>query len=117
MSLPFPTCRAYLLNASSKDERDSWIESLCKATPSSPQMDRKDLPPSAGKSKEKATPTKTSGSTSKMEPPPPAVRQNTACDAAVLAASCTDEQEEQNEIEEVRVCGLVGRCGWSFRAY
>lgn len=95
------------MNASSKDERDSWIESIHKATPSSPHMNRKDLPPSAGKSDEKATPTKTSGSTSKMEPPPAAVRQNTACDAAVLAASCTDQQEEQKEIDEVRERGVA----------
>ena len=90
------------MNASSKEERDDWIESIRKATPSSPHMNRKDLPPSAGKSEETPTPTKTSGSTSKVEPPPPALRQNTACDAAVMAASLTDEQEEQKEIDEVR---------------
>ncbi len=28
-----PCCRDYLMNASSKEERDAWINALCKATP------------------------------------------------------------------------------------
>ncbi len=80
----FCSYRMYLVNASSKEERDSWIEAVGRAVPSaklSPKAPRKDEPPQRYKTKlEVARPTYTA-------------RQDTANEAA-LAAS---EQEEVNE--------------------
>lgn len=87
------------MNASSKGERDSWIEAIRKAAPNSPQMQRVDKP---AQDKPKPAESKPS-SGEKNLPPPPAytLRQDTACEAAVAAASCTDEKEELQAINEV----------------
>lgn len=87
------------MNASSKEERDGWIEAIRKATPNSPHMPRNDKPaqdkPKPAESKQP--------SDEKHLPPPPAytMRQDTACEAAVAAASCMDGKEEQKAIDEV----------------
>lgn len=94
--------RNYLMNASSKEERDRWIEAIQKATPTSPHMPRKDVTP---KSEEKPKPSESRGSEKKEElPPPPSytARQDTAVDAALAVASCTDTKEEQQAVDDVR---------------
>ncbi len=111
LSLPL-SLRTYLMNAYSKEERDQWIEAIHKATPVSPHMPRKDIKPSSGNSEKSTKPSadpkpavseKESGSKAKeLTPPSYTMRQDTACDAALAAASCTDNSEEQRAIDEVR---------------
>lgn len=99
------------MNASSKEERDAWIEAIRKATPITPRMPRKDKP--LGGSSGGATPSSDPKSSvsekekslkdkkEELAPPSYTMRQDTACDAALDAASCTDNDAEQRAIEEV----------------
>ena len=98
------------MNATSKEDRDQWIEAIRRAIPNSPQLHRKDQSATeARKPEEKpakeASSSFSSGSTTLPPPPSYTSRQDTACDAAVAAASCTSSKQEQEEVEKV---------GWSF---
>jgi hypothetical protein len=94
------------MNGSSKEERDSWIEAIRKATPNSPRL-RKDVKPRGDSlpKEDKRDSEKKQKSSSEKEPAPPhpvdTARQDTACDAAVEVSVCIDPQEEQKEIDEV----------------
>lgn len=92
------------MNASSKEDRDKWIEAIQRAIPTSPHMRRKDPPAATTSDPKPSVAEKEKSQHDKKEevtPPSYTMRQDTACDAAVLAASCTDKDEEQKAIEEV----------------
>ena len=103
------------MNASSKEDRDGWIDAIRKATPVSPHLNRKEnkassggsekpTQPSADQQKSSSVSDKSSSKDKELAPPSYTMRQDTACDAALAAASCTDNDEEQKAIEEVSAC-------------
>ena len=99
------------MNASSKEERDSWIEVIRNASPSSPRMKKA---AEAAKLKEEHRPAKSPESSEDRLRPSPVERQTTATDAAVAAAQYMDAEAEEKQIEEVKR-GLVwsnGRGQW-----
>ncbi len=92
----FVVIRQYLVNASSKEERDAWIEAIRNASPSSPQTKPRSAP------KEEPKPAvKSSEAKEERLKPNPVERQTTATDAAVAAAMNTDRDNAVKEIEEV----------------
>jgi len=101
--------RQYLMNASSKETRDSWIEALRNSS-SSPELKAKGgvaaaAPPPATsqtKPKEEASTKTPEKSVEERTKPSGVERQTTAMDAAVAAAMATDVSQEEKEIEEVR---------------
>ena len=83
------------MNAVSKEDRDSWIDAIRRATPTSSQpLNRKDYP----KSNE---PRIENGTANGIPHPTQTERQNTAFNAAVAIATNTDADEEQREVDEV----------------
>ena len=83
-----PTHRTYLLNATSKEDRNEWIEAISKATPqskNSPRAARKDV-------KQRTNP-----EPKKEELPHPKYteRQTTANEAALLS---TEDQSENDKV-------------------
>lgn len=112
--------RSYLLSARSKEERDTWIEAIVNAIPSSPRMkkvkkEQKSDSRTEPKTEPKTEPTKSksekSATAEEIPHPTSPTRQDTAVDAAVAVASCTDNAQEQREVEEVCVWGGGGGIG------
>ncbi len=90
------------MNAFSKEERDSWIEALHTATPISPHLNRKDVKPADKPKEGKRSSVSESESSKNLSNPKTTLRQDTACDAAIAAANCTDSVEDQKAVDEVR---------------
>ena len=85
------THRTYLLNATSKPERDEWIEAIKQATPlskNSPNPVRKDVKPAKPDSKRKEE--------KELQPPHPTYTQRqTTADVAALHASQAETESDK----------------------
>ena len=95
------------MNASSKEERDKWIEEIHKAVPVSPHVKRKDIKERDSSPKQGHKPSSEAskpGDKEKENHPYPktTTRQDTAAFAAIAIANSTDSQEEQRAVDEVR---------------
>ena len=97
------------MNASSREERDSWIENIRKGIPISPHMRRKDKSESSDPKQQ--TSSKPKEKTEDEEKPSVShpsytERQDTACVAATTLANSTDTTMEQKAIDEVSQHGI-----------
>ena len=94
LSLSLPSYpRTYLINATSKQERDEWIEAIRKSTPVSPQQKRKNESTPKGVKEEPKKPEKEAIPSHPVSP----VRQDTAAEAAAAVT----ENERLGGIDQV----------------
>ncbi len=95
---PLPPHRSYLINATSKEDRDMWIEAIRQATPHSPRPVKKELP--------KDTPTKQE----LVDRPQYTQRQETVDVAAKLASEAASQPDVEDVSDTSILSHILGDC-------